>query len=104
MQTLLWRCEACGRQNAVTSAKCRYCVCESSDDDDDDYRPRLKWQLRQRSAAAGARAAIAGFSEAEGYTVVETFTEVETGKGADALERRPSWPPPSRPPGRSKVR
>lgn len=26
---------------------------------------------------------------AEGFTVVETFTEVETGKGADALDRRP---------------
>jgi hypothetical protein len=48
MQTLRWRCEACGRQNAVTSAKCRYCVCKSSDDDDDDYRPPLKWQARQR--------------------------------------------------------
>jgi hypothetical protein len=49
MQTLLWRCEACGWHNAVTSAKCRYCVCKSSDDeDDDDYRPRLKLQVRQR--------------------------------------------------------
>ena len=48
MQTLLWRCEACGRHNAVTSAKCRYCVCKLSDDDDDEYRPRLKWQVRHR--------------------------------------------------------
>ena len=29
------------------------------------------------------------FCAAEGYEVVQTFTEVETGKGADALERRP---------------
>ena len=33
--------------------------------------------------------AIARFAEAEGFAVAETFTEVETGKGADALERRP---------------
>jgi DNA invertase Pin-like site-specific DNA recombinase len=34
-------------------------------------------------------AALARFAEAEGYTFVETFTEIETGKGADALDRRP---------------
>lgn len=33
--------------------------------------------------------AIARFAEAEGFAFAETFTEVETGKGADALERRP---------------
>src|SRR5450759_1595575 len=35
------------------------------------------------------QAALARFAEAEGYSLVETFEEVETGKGADALERRP---------------
>lgn len=35
------------------------------------------------------RAALARFAEAGGYTVVSEFVEVETGKGADALERRP---------------
>jgi DNA invertase Pin-like site-specific DNA recombinase len=34
-------------------------------------------------------AALARFAEAERYRLVETFTEVETGKGADALDRRP---------------
>lgn len=29
------------------------------------------------------------FAEAEGYQLVQSFTEVETGKGADALNRRP---------------
>src|SRR5215471_6985725 len=29
------------------------------------------------------------FAEAEGRRVVDTFTEIETGKGADALDRRP---------------
>ncbi len=35
------------------------------------------------------RAAIARFCEAEGYTVEAEHVEVETGKGADALDRRP---------------
>ncbi len=35
------------------------------------------------------QAALARFAEAEGYDLLQTFTEVETGKGADALDRRP---------------
>ena len=35
------------------------------------------------------QAAIARFCAAEGYAVAQTFTEVETAKGADALDRRP---------------
>jgi DNA invertase Pin-like site-specific DNA recombinase len=35
------------------------------------------------------RVALARFAGAEGYDLAETFTEVETAKGADALERRP---------------
>jgi DNA invertase Pin-like site-specific DNA recombinase len=35
------------------------------------------------------RQAISRFAEAERYQIADTFTEVETGKGADALERRP---------------
>jgi DNA invertase Pin-like site-specific DNA recombinase len=35
------------------------------------------------------RAAIARFVEAEGYEIVREFVEVETGKGSDALDRRP---------------
>jgi DNA invertase Pin-like site-specific DNA recombinase len=41
------------------------------------------------------RDAIARFAGAERCDVVDTFTEVETGKGADSLERRPRlsrWP------------
>ena len=33
--------------------------------------------------------ALKRFAEAEGYKLIETFSEVETGKGADALDRRP---------------
>jgi DNA invertase Pin-like site-specific DNA recombinase len=35
------------------------------------------------------RAAVARFAEAEGITILHEFTEVETGKGSDALDRRP---------------
>ena len=35
------------------------------------------------------RAAVARFGAAEGYEVVGEFVEIETGKGADAIERRP---------------
>lgn len=35
------------------------------------------------------RDVIARFAQAEGIEIVEEFVEVETGKGADALERRP---------------
>ena len=35
------------------------------------------------------QAAIARFCAAAGYTVTQTFTEVETAEGADALDRRP---------------
>jgi DNA invertase Pin-like site-specific DNA recombinase len=35
------------------------------------------------------RSAIARFAEAEGYELVREFVEVETGKGSDALDRRP---------------
>src|SRR5689334_8415792 len=35
------------------------------------------------------RDAIARFAEAEGFTILAEHVEVETGKGADALDRRP---------------
>ena len=35
------------------------------------------------------RNAIARFADAEAYQIVDEFVEVETGKGADALDRRP---------------
>jgi DNA invertase Pin-like site-specific DNA recombinase len=38
---------------------------------------------------AAQQAAIARFAKAEGFDMIQTFTEVETGKGADALDRRP---------------
>lgn len=35
------------------------------------------------------RDAVTRFAEAQGYTLASEFMEVETGKGADALDRRP---------------
>ena len=59
--------------------------------------PKLISYVRVSTACQGRsglgveaqRAAIARFAEAEGLTVVAEYTEVETGKGSDALERRP---------------
>jgi len=44
---------------------------------------------RQGLGREAQAAALARFAEAEGYVLAETFTEVETGKGSDALDRRP---------------
>ncbi len=35
------------------------------------------------------RAALTRFAESEGFEIAAEFVEVETGKGADALDRRP---------------
>jgi DNA invertase Pin-like site-specific DNA recombinase len=35
------------------------------------------------------KTALERFAKAEGFDLIETFTEVETGKGSDALDRRP---------------
>ena len=35
------------------------------------------------------RAAVARFAEAEGFEIIAEHVEIETGKGADALDRRP---------------
>jgi DNA invertase Pin-like site-specific DNA recombinase len=52
---------------------------------------RVSTQRQQRSGLGlqGQQAALAKFAEAEGFTLIETFQEAETGKGADALHRRP---------------
>src|SRR4029077_877001 len=52
---------------------------------------RVSTQKQGRSGLGleGQKAAIERFCAAEGYTVTRTFTEIETAKGADALNRRP---------------
>ncbi len=46
-------------------------------------------QARSGLGLEAQQAALARFAEAEGFNLLETFTEVETGKGADALDKRP---------------
>src|SRR4051794_11825635 len=46
-------------------------------------------QGRSGLGVEAQRAAIARFAEAEGFTIIGDHVEVETGKGADALDRRP---------------
>ena len=52
---------------------------------------RVSTQRQQRSGLGieAQRATIARFAEAEGLTIVAEYVEAETGKGADALDRRP---------------
>ena len=46
-------------------------------------------QSRSGLGIEAQQAAVTRFCEAEGYALRAAYTEVETGKGADALERRP---------------
>jgi len=52
---------------------------------------RVSTQKQGRSGLGiqAQREAIARFAEAEGYTIAAERVEVETGKGADAIDRRP---------------
>src|SRR3954466_16168749 len=52
---------------------------------------RVSTQKQGRSGLGieAQRGSIARFAEAEGYVIVDQIIEVETGKGADALDRRP---------------
>src|SRR6478672_4392900 len=52
------------------------------------YRVSTAAQGRSGLGLEAQRAAVAAFAKAEGFEVVAEFTEVETGKGADALDRR----------------
>lgn len=53
------------------------------------YRVSTKRQGKSGLGLEAQQAAISRFAEAEGYEVSKSFTEVETGKGSDALDRRP---------------
>jgi DNA invertase Pin-like site-specific DNA recombinase len=52
-------------------------------------RVSTKRQQRSGLGLEAQETALARFAEAEGYKLIETFQEAETGKGADALHRRP---------------
>jgi len=53
------------------------------------YRVSTKRQQRSGLGIDAQRAAVSRFAEAESITIVREYVEAETGKGADALDRRP---------------
>src|SRR3954453_9451060 len=53
------------------------------------YRVSTAKQGQSGLGLAAQRRAVITFAEAEGFEILTEFTEVETGKGSDALERRP---------------
>ena len=52
-------------------------------------RVSTKGQGRSGLGLEAQQDALDRFAKAEGFTIIETFSETETGKGADALDRRP---------------
>src|SRR5262245_56269360 len=53
------------------------------------YRVSTQRQGRSGLGLDAQRAAVERFAAAEGYTITAEHIEVETGKGSDALDRRP---------------
>jgi DNA invertase Pin-like site-specific DNA recombinase len=53
------------------------------------YRVSTREQGKSGLGLEAQQAAVERFAQAEGFKIVAAFTEVETGKGADALDRRP---------------
>lgn len=53
------------------------------------YRVSTSGQGKSGLGLEAQRQAVARFAEAEGLAIIAEFEEVETGKGSDALERRP---------------
>ena len=67
------------------------------------YRVSTKQQQRSGLGIEAQRATVARFAEAETLTIIAEFVEAETGKGADALDRRLNSLPPSPRPGRANA-
>ena len=53
------------------------------------YRVSTKQQHRSGLGIEAQRATVTRFAEGDGITLIAEFVEAETGKGADALDRRP---------------
>ena len=53
------------------------------------YRVSTAKQGQSGLGLEAQRRAVVAFAEAEGFEILAEFTEVESGKGSDALERRP---------------
>ncbi len=67
------------------------------------YRVSTQRQGRSGLGLEAQRLAIQRFVDAEGMEIGDAFTEIETGKGADALERRPNSPQRAVPGARSSL-
>src|SRR5712672_2645182 len=53
------------------------------------YRVSTRQQHRSGLGIEAQRATVTRFAEAEGFKIIAEYVEAETGKGADALDRRP---------------
>jgi DNA invertase Pin-like site-specific DNA recombinase len=53
------------------------------------YRVSTHRQGRSGLGIEAQRSTVARFAAAEGITILSEFVEIETGKGSDALDRRP---------------
>src|SRR5918995_1809339 len=53
------------------------------------YRVSTDRQGRSGLGIEAQRAAVEAFAATSGFTIISEHTEVETGKGADAIDRRP---------------
>ena len=53
------------------------------------YRVSTRQQHRSGLGIEAQRATVTRFAEAESFTIIAEYVEAETGKGADALDRRP---------------
>ena len=53
------------------------------------YRVSTQKQGRSGLGLEGQRTAVKAFAAAEGFEIIAEYIEIETGKGSDALDRRP---------------
>jgi DNA invertase Pin-like site-specific DNA recombinase len=68
------------------------------------FRVSTERQRRSGLRIDAQRESVRRFAEAEGFSLTAEFVEAESGKGADALDRRSASPQPSPPHGAASVR